>query len=73
MNEYFVEVSRKVFHPDEGVSILITPCEENPENYITIRTDHCELSKDWYGDIRLSLPNKMAKVLAEAVLRQVGE
>lgn len=72
MSEYIVEVSRKVSHPDERVSILITPCEENPD-YITIRKDRCELSKEWYGDINLSLPSKMAKALAEAILRQVGE
>ena len=70
MNEYIVEVSRKVFNLDEGTSILVEPSGENPENYITIRTDHCELSKEWYGDIRLSLPNKMAKVLAEALFDQ---
>lgn len=72
-NGYSVEIERKVYDDDEGVSICICPDPDLPENIILLTTEHDEKSKRFYGDIRLHIAKDHAMLLGQALIDQAKE
>lgn len=67
---YSMAIQRTVYDEDEGVSVTIRPSPDNPDGYTEITTAQDARSIEYYGEVRLTLPNGMARLLGRALLEQ---
>lgn len=66
-----MEVSRRVYDGNEGASVLITPGEDGFG--VMIMTGSDVVSKEWFGDNRITFTPEVARSVAEALLRCADE
>lgn len=69
-NKYTIDIERKVWDEEDGVSILVRPCESFPEGYVNITSTHCSHSEDFYGSFSITIPRGMAEALGMALIAQ---
>lgn len=64
---YTLDVHRRVYDDKEGTCIEVRPCPDNPTDFVEIHTPD-DKSKEYYGEIRFSLPKGMTRVLGAALI-----
>lgn len=69
--KHSLEVFRRVYDDEDGVSLQIGPSPDNP-NWIELRAVDVE-SRKYYGDIRLAMPPQMARLIGEALIATTNE
>ena len=66
----FTEVSRRVFDGGEGASLVIEPFDDG---FVAIRTGNDTVSREWFGSHDMSFSPKVARAVAEALLKCADE
>lgn len=71
--ECSIELVRKIWDHEDGVSILVATDPEFPEEFVRITTMHDETSKIYFGEVDISLTRAMARLLGQALIDQAGQ
>lgn len=69
-NKFTLEVHRRVYDDENGQYITVRPDTDVPD-FILLMTDDDQ--KGYWGDVRLTLPAKMARLLGEALIAAANE
>lgn len=68
---YSVELYRKVYDDDHGVCIEVGP-DSDGLGVVQVRTPDAA-SKEYFGDIRFTVPKEMAAILGKALIDAASE
>lgn len=66
----FVEVQRRVFDGGGGASLVVGPYDDG---FVEIRTGNDPVSEEWFGKHAISFSPKVARAVAEALLKCADE
>ena len=72
MNDFNLLTEFKIFDTTEHVFISITDDTDHGEGYININTNDKE-SEMWFGKNDMTISKVQAKMMAQALLKLVGE
>jgi hypothetical protein len=73
MSDYSIEVVRRVHDDGEGVYLEVGPCQDGNPGVVSLTTKNDTKSRDWYGNLYLSLSPEQARCLAVALVSRAEE
>lgn len=66
-----VDVIRRVYDGNEGASVLVGVCGDGL--MVEVKTSPDKVSKEWFGENRISFSPKVARAVAEAMAKCADE
>ena len=69
---YSTEINRRIYDDKEGTCLEVRPSPDFPSEFIEIHTPNPK-SREYYGEIRFSLPKEMAKALGAALIASADD
>lgn len=66
----YVEVSREIFDGGDGASVVVAPWDSE---MVGIKVARNQVSIEWFGDKEMSFSPKVARAVAEAMIKCADE